>query len=124
MTRCPRAICEDRLMTNVARFADWPEGADVAVALTFDVDGEAPWLGEGTEYERRLSMLSIGRFGPERGVWRGLELLREHHAPATFHRPRHPAHHWPYPVPQTCAARPQWAPPGDIAPRAHRPDRH
>lgn len=32
--------------------------AEVAVALTFDVDGEAPWLGEGPEYGRRLTLLS------------------------------------------------------------------
>jgi peptidoglycan/xylan/chitin deacetylase (PgdA/CDA1 family) len=92
-------IWEDRLMTNVARFADWPDGADVAVALTFDVDGEAPWLGEGAEYERRLSMLSMGRFGPERGVWRVLELLREHDVAATFYVPGHTADHWPDVVP-------------------------
>ncbi len=29
--------------TNVA----WPDGADVAVSLTFDVDAEAGWLGTG-----------------------------------------------------------------------------
>jgi peptidoglycan-N-acetylglucosamine deacetylase len=86
-------------MTNVTRFADWPGGADVAVALTFDVDGEAPWLGEGPEYERRLSMLSIGRFGPERGVWRVLELLRRYEVPATFYVPGHTADHWPDVVP-------------------------
>jgi len=91
-------------MTNVARFADWPGGADVAVALTFDVDGEAPWLGEGQEYERRLSMLSMGRFGPERGVWRVLELLREHDIPATFYVPGHTADHWPDVVPAILAA--------------------
>jgi len=27
-----------------AHFPAWPGGAEVAVALTFDVDGEAPWL--------------------------------------------------------------------------------
>jgi peptidoglycan/xylan/chitin deacetylase (PgdA/CDA1 family) len=99
MTTLCRSICEDRLMTNLARFADWPGGADVAVALTFDVDGEAPWLGEGPEYERRLSMRSMGRFGPERGVWRVLELLREHDVPATFYVPGHTADHWPDVVP-------------------------
>ena len=47
-----------------ARFPAWPGDAQVAVALTFDVDGEAPWLSEGPEYARRLTMLSQGRFGP------------------------------------------------------------
>jgi peptidoglycan/xylan/chitin deacetylase (PgdA/CDA1 family) len=82
-------------MTILAEFAGWPDGADVAVALTFDVDGEAPWLGEGPAYERRLSTLSIGRFGPERGVWRVLELLEEHQIPATFYIPGHTVDHWP-----------------------------
>ena len=48
-----------------AVFGGWPGGAQVAVALTFDVDGEAPWLSEGPEYERRLTMRSQGQFGPE-----------------------------------------------------------
>src|SRR5258708_38884793 len=116
MTRCPRAICEDRLMTNVARFADWPEGADVAVALTFDVDGEAPWLGEGTEYERRLSMLSIGRFGPERGVWRVLGPLRGHDAPGAFYGPGHTAEHWPRVGPESFGARAEVAHPREKHP--------
>ena len=54
----------------VAEFEEWPDPADVAVALTFDVDGEAPWLGEGPQYARRLSMLSLGRFGPN-AAWGG-----------------------------------------------------
>ncbi len=33
-----------------AHFPAWPGDAEVAVALTFDVDGEAPWLSEGPEY--------------------------------------------------------------------------
>ena len=60
-----------------AQFPPWPGGAEVAVALTFDVDGEAPWLSEGPEYARRLTMLSQGRFGPARGLSRILALLDE-----------------------------------------------
>jgi hypothetical protein len=33
-----------------AQFPAWPGDAAVAVALTFDVDGEAPWLSAGPEY--------------------------------------------------------------------------
>jgi peptidoglycan-N-acetylglucosamine deacetylase len=72
-----------------AEFPGWPGDAEVAVALTFDVDGEAPWLGEGQEYSRRLSMLSQGRFGPERGLGRVLNLLAEHQIPGTFYVPGH-----------------------------------
>ena len=60
----------------VAGFAEWPQDAEVAVALTFDVDGESAWLGEGPQYARRLSTLSFGRFGPERGLTRLLGLLQ------------------------------------------------
>jgi len=67
----------------------------VAVALTFDVDGEAPWLGEGPEYRRRLTMLSLGRFGPERGLSRVLDLLARHQIPGTFYVPGHTADHHP-----------------------------
>src|SRR5262245_57291594 len=58
-------------------FASWPGDAEVAVALTFDVDGEAPWLGEGPDNDRRLAPLSQGRFGPARGLQRILDLLAE-----------------------------------------------
>jgi len=78
-----------------AEFPGWPGGADVAVALTFDVDGEAPWLGEGPEYSRRLTMLSQGRFGPERGLGRVLDLLAARDIMATFYVPGHTADHFP-----------------------------
>lgn len=63
---------------------DWPEGVSVAVSLTFDVDAESGWLGEGEEYRRRITTLSEGAFGVRRGVPRILELLRRHGIPATF----------------------------------------
>jgi peptidoglycan-N-acetylglucosamine deacetylase len=78
-----------------AEFPGWPGDADVAVALTFDVDGEAPWLGEGPEYSRRLTALSQGRFGPERGLGRVLDLLAKHQVPGTFYVPGHTADHHP-----------------------------
>jgi len=82
-------------VTNQAVFPGWPDGADAAVALTFDVDGEAPWLGEGPEYSRRLTMLSLGRFGPERGLGRILALLAKRGIRATFYVPGHTADHHP-----------------------------
>jgi peptidoglycan/xylan/chitin deacetylase (PgdA/CDA1 family) len=83
------------MTSAIAEFSRWPEGADAAVALTFDVDGEAPWLGEGPQYERRLSMRSLGRFGPQRGVHRVLSLLADFEIPATFYVPGHTAEQWP-----------------------------
>jgi peptidoglycan/xylan/chitin deacetylase (PgdA/CDA1 family) len=82
-------------MNNEAVFPGWPDGDEVAVALTFDVDGEAPWLGESPDYGRRLTMLSLGRFGPERGLGRILELLARSDIPATFYVPGHTADHHP-----------------------------
>src|SRR5258708_37286565 len=78
-----------------ADFPGWPGDADVAVALTFDVDGEAPWLGEGPEYSRRLTVLSQGRFGPERGLSRVLDALAKHLITGTFYVPGHTADHHP-----------------------------
>jgi peptidoglycan/xylan/chitin deacetylase (PgdA/CDA1 family) len=78
-----------------ATFPAWPGNAEVAVALTFDVDGEAPWLSEGSEYARRLTMLSQGRFGPARGLGRILELLANLGVPATFYVPGHTADQHP-----------------------------
>jgi peptidoglycan/xylan/chitin deacetylase (PgdA/CDA1 family) len=74
-----------------AHFPAWPGGAEAAVALTFDVDGEAPWLSEGPEYARRLTMLSQGRLGPARGLARILDLLAELNVTATFYVPGHTA---------------------------------
>lgn len=65
----------------------WPGGADVAVSLTFDVDAESGWLGEGEQYARRLTTLSEARFGVTRGVPRILELLQELSISATFYVP-------------------------------------
>ena len=82
-------------MSTQAHFPGWPGAAEVAVALTFDVDGEAPWLGEGAEYRRRMTMLSQGRFGPQRGLYRVLDVLAGHGIRATFYVPGHTADQHP-----------------------------
>jgi peptidoglycan-N-acetylglucosamine deacetylase len=78
-----------------AHFPAWPGEAEVAVALTFDVDGEAPWLSEDPAHARRLTMLSQGRFGPARGLGRILGLLAELEVTATFYVPGHTADQHP-----------------------------
>jgi len=78
-----------------AAFPAWPGDAEVAVALTFDVDGEAAWLGEGPQNARRLTLLSQSRFGPARGLGRVLDLLAEFEIRATFYVPGHTADHYP-----------------------------
>jgi peptidoglycan/xylan/chitin deacetylase (PgdA/CDA1 family) len=66
---------------------DWPDGAEVAVSLTFDVDAESGWLGAGPAYATRLSTLSEGRFGVTRGLPRILEILDRHEIKGTFYVP-------------------------------------
>jgi peptidoglycan-N-acetylglucosamine deacetylase len=78
-----------------AEFPAWPGGAEVAVALTFDVDGESAWLGEDPQNGQRLTLLSQSRFGPERGLGRILDLLAEFDIRATFYVPGHTADHHP-----------------------------
>ncbi len=73
----------------------WPQGRLAAVSLTFDVDAEAGYLGEGAHFSRRLTSLSEGRFGVTRGVPRILALLRRHRIPATFFVPGHVAELYP-----------------------------
>jgi peptidoglycan/xylan/chitin deacetylase (PgdA/CDA1 family) len=93
-------------VSTPAVFGDWPGGADAAVALTFDVDGEAPWLGESEAAgsARRLTLLSQGRFGPGRGLDRVLRLLAGHGITATFYVPGHTADHHPAAVEAILAA--------------------
>jgi peptidoglycan/xylan/chitin deacetylase (PgdA/CDA1 family) len=64
---------------------DWPDGAEVAVSLTFDVDCESAPRGRGEVH--KLTTLSEGRFGATRGVPRILELLERHGVPGTFYIP-------------------------------------
>ncbi len=69
----------------------WPGGHQVAVSLTFDVDAEAGFLGDGGQYARRLTTLSEGRFGVTRGLPRILALLARHGIRGTFFVPGYTA---------------------------------
>src|ERR1700741_3467282 len=82
-------------MTSSLPLPTWPDGADVAVCLTFDVDAEAPSLATSPTYERRLSSLSDGRYGVVRSLPRILDLLAAESIRGTFYVPgataeRHP----------------------------------
>lgn len=72
---------------------NWPNSARVAVCLTFDVDAEAGYLGEGEQFARRLTTLSEGRFSVTRGVPRILAFLRELGIHGTFFVPGYTAEH-------------------------------
>lgn len=59
----------------------WPNGARVAVLLTFDIDIETPGLAHGT------GRISEGEYGARVGFKRIADLLNKHHISATFFAP-------------------------------------
>ena len=65
----------------------WPNGARVAVALTFDFDAETLWLSRDPGNARRPGTLSQGAYGAKVGVPMILETLREVGVKATFFIP-------------------------------------
>lgn len=66
------------------RPAAWPDGARVAVALSFDSDHETIPLRDG---ETRPGKLSQGEYGSRVGAPRVLRLLERYGVPATFFVP-------------------------------------
>lgn len=68
----------------------WPNGAKTAFALCFDLDGDTIWrnktkgLPNGESY---LKGPSVGLYGPKRGAWRILGLLKEAGLKATWFIP-------------------------------------
>ena len=63
----------------------WPDGARVAVGLSFDVDTELVWLEDITE--ESPSTMSRGEYGARTGLPRILALLAKHDVPASFFIP-------------------------------------
>ena len=62
----------------------WPNGARVAVCISFDVDNESYLLARG---DTSPTDLSAGDFGAETGLPRILKLLDRHQIPASFFIP-------------------------------------
>lgn len=62
----------------------WPNGARVAVCLSFDVDNESYLLAAG---QTSPTTLSAADFGAESGLPRILQLLDKHQVPASFFIP-------------------------------------
>jgi peptidoglycan/xylan/chitin deacetylase (PgdA/CDA1 family) len=65
----------------------WPNGAKVAVMLTFDFDAETLWLSRDPANAKRPGVLSQGKYGAQVGVPKILETLKDAAAPATFFVP-------------------------------------
>jgi peptidoglycan/xylan/chitin deacetylase (PgdA/CDA1 family) len=59
----------------------WPNGARVAVCLSFDTDTEAPLLRDGVVSP---TTLSASDYGAESGIPRILKMLNRYQVPATF----------------------------------------
>jgi peptidoglycan/xylan/chitin deacetylase (PgdA/CDA1 family) len=64
--------------------AVWPHGAQVAVALSFDVDNETSTLRDG---KTSPALLAQGEYGSRAGVPRILKLLQRYAIPASFYIP-------------------------------------
>ena len=79
----------------------WPNGARVAVCLSFDVDNESYLLARG---ETSPTTLSAGDFGAQTGLPRILKLLDRHQIPASFFIPAVSAHLHPEMIPAILAS--------------------
>ncbi len=71
----------------------WPDGAKIAVMLTFDFDAESGWLSRDPAHQHRPGLLSQGRYGAKVGVPRLLDVLAAEAVPSTFFIPGWVAEH-------------------------------
>ena len=66
---------------------EWPGSYLSAAAITFDVDGEAGWIGIDPANAHRPGVLSQGAYGPKVGLPLILNVLERHEVQATFFVP-------------------------------------
>lgn len=92
-------------MRNIAdELGRAPAGGPILVALTFDVDAESGWLGQGDHFKERLTTLSEARYGITRGLPRILALLADIGAKSTFYVPGLTAEMHPSVIPSLLSA--------------------
>ncbi len=53
----------------------WPNGARCAIMMTFDLDGESPWIQRDPALADRYLHMSMGSYGPKTGMPRILDVL-------------------------------------------------
>ena len=53
----------------------WPDGARCAIMMTFDLDGETPWIHRDPALADRPLHMSMGAYGPKTGAPRILKVL-------------------------------------------------
>jgi peptidoglycan/xylan/chitin deacetylase (PgdA/CDA1 family) len=73
----------------------WPNGARVAVGLSFDFDNETPALRDG---QTSPALMAQGQYGARAGLPRVLQLLDQFQIPATFFIPAMSAKIYPQSV--------------------------
>jgi len=73
----------------------WPNGARCAVVVTVDVDGDLPFLALDPGYRDRMKSRSVGRYGPDHGASRVLDVLERLGVRATWFVPGAIAQEYP-----------------------------
>jgi peptidoglycan-N-acetylglucosamine deacetylase len=59
----------------MASAVNWPGGARCAIMMTFDLDGESPWIQRDAALADRPLHMSMGAYGPKTGMPRILDVL-------------------------------------------------
>ena len=65
----------------------WPGDIQCVVTLGFDIDGVSTWIGRNPALAERPGILSMGEYGPRRGVHRILKLLDDYDIKASCYIP-------------------------------------
>jgi peptidoglycan-N-acetylglucosamine deacetylase len=81
----------------------WRNGHAAVLVLTFDIDAESCILAEGRRYADHPNVMSHQAYGPQVGVPRILDMLRDLEVPATFFIPGVTAQRYPAIVEQILA---------------------
>lgn len=77
---------------------NWPNGSKCAVMFSFDLDGDTTWENGNREMpngEKYIKSLSVGQYGPKRGVYNILDLLDKYDVKGTFYIPGLTAERYP-----------------------------
>lgn len=76
-------------------FGQWPEGFRAAVAITWDVDDESPFLSRPGVKTAEASEVEQRRYGMRRGVPLIVKMLEDLNLPASFYIPAYIARQYP-----------------------------
>jgi peptidoglycan-N-acetylglucosamine deacetylase len=65
----------------------WKNGARCAVTISFDVDGESPWIHRDPALAERPLHMGMGAYGPTTGMPRILKMLERYQVKSCFFIP-------------------------------------